>query len=81
MEFAWKNIKIRWNNVFKGGDDMKIHTELAHRYGKARIINRYNAETGEFLDYTVLDADRHLVIRTTNYDIANKMLMEGNIKR
>ncbi len=60
---------------------MKIHTELAQRYGKARIINRYNAETGEFLDYTVLDADRHLAIRTTNYDIANKMLMEGNIKR
>lgn len=60
---------------------MKIHTELAERYGKARIINRYNAETGEFLDYTVLDADRHLVIRTTNYDIADKMLMEGNIKR
>lgn len=60
---------------------MKIHTELAQRYGKARIINRYNAETGKFLDYTVLDADRHLVIRTTNYDIADKMLNEGNIKR
>ena len=60
---------------------MKIHTELAQRYGKARIINRYNAETGEFLDYTVLDANRHLVIRTTNYDIADKMLNEGNIKR
>lgn len=60
---------------------MKIHTEQAERYGKARIINRYNAETGEFLDYTVLDADRRLVIRTINYDIADKMLNEGNIKR
>lgn len=60
---------------------MKVTTELEARYGKARVIIRYNKETGEYIDRKVYDADHHVVLTTRDYKKANDMLMYGDIKR
>ena len=59
----------------------KIRTELSERYGKARIIGRYNKETGELIEYKVYDAQRHVVLTATDYKKAKDVLMNGSIAR
>lgn len=60
---------------------MKIHTSQCERYGKARVVARYNAETGKLIDYKVYDADKHVELTTYNYNEAHNLLISGNIKR
>ena len=58
----------------------KIRTEQSIRYGKARVIARYDKDTDEFIDYKVYDARNHRVLTTKDYDEANKTIF-GDIIR
>ena len=49
----------------------KIRTEQSIRYGKARVIARYDKDSDEFIDYKVYDARNHVVLTTMDYDEAN----------
>ena len=60
---------------------MKTHTKLAERYGKAKLVNRYNAETGEIIDRKVYDKNQRVIFTTKDYNEAHAQLINGDIER
>ncbi len=53
----------------------RITTNVVEKYGDAKIIARYDADTSKFINYKVYDENRHVKHTTTSYEEAHDKLL------